>query len=121
VNAIDMTQKSWAQISIESEARRICDERDIRDIEGYAKVCAWLRHRKFMCAIEPYMKLKCRIANMRLLDRIVMNSDGSIDRVEYKPLLPETEKTLEQIDEMIATEAARWGFNAPPTPSRTSL
>ena len=115
---MNLTNKSLEMLSLEWEARRFCDQRDIRDTESYERIFAALRHREFMRCIEPFMKLKTRIYSLRMIDRIVLNQDGSLGEIEYKPFPEETQKSLDELEEDIAAEAKRWGFTAPsPTPA----
>jgi hypothetical protein len=120
MNAQMINQASFEMLSIQYEARRFCDERGIKDFDDYQRVCASFCHREFMRGIEPYMKLKTRIYSMRILDRIVMDKDGKIVRTEYKPFPAETQRALDQIEEMILAEAARWGFSVPSPTSEDS-
>lgn len=103
-----ITQRSFQDISIESEARRLCDERGLTDIDDLRRMCAYLRHQEFTRAIEPYLKIKCSFAFMPRLDKIVMNADGTVARVDYHPLPPEAQAVLDQIEEAIQAEAVRW-------------
>ena len=103
--------RSWESIGVESEARALCDRHGITDFDEYQRMCAYVRHRRFMEAIEPYQKMRVRIFAMQMLDRIVLNSDGSSETF-YKPFPPEVEACLGQIDDLIAAEAKRWGFAA---------
>jgi hypothetical protein len=104
--------RPYGHVAIECEARRICDERGITDWDSFVKICAALRHREFMQAIEPYLKLKTRLYNSRHLERIVIEREGAIPRYEYKQFSPEVESALAHIDEMIDREALRWGVRS---------
>lgn len=114
--AIDQCSKTFEILSIESEARRICDERGITDFDSYGRMCLALGHRRFIESIQPYLSMKIRLHNMRMLDRIVIHENGTTN-IEYKPLPPDALTAPAQIDEMIAREATRWGL--PTAPSRT--
>lgn len=97
------------EISIEAEARRYCDEHEIRDYEAFQRVADSMRHRAFMQAIEPYTKQKVHIAALRLVDHITMGPDGKME-THYRPLSPEAEQALKLLDESIAAEADRYGL-----------
>jgi hypothetical protein len=117
MSAIAMMQRSWEHVSIEAEARRICDDKGIESFETFQQICRSLAHAEFMRSIEPLLKLKSSFYFTRILDKIVMDKDGKVERVEYKPFPEETQKALDQLDAMIANEATRYGLNAPsPTP-----
>jgi hypothetical protein len=108
-----MMQRSWEHASIESEARQICDEKGIESFDTFQQICRSLAHAEFMRSIEPILKLKSSFYFTRILDKIVMDKDGKAERVEYKPFPEETQKALDQLEEMIFVEAAKWGFSAP--------
>jgi hypothetical protein len=88
------------------EARRICDERDLEpgSVERIAHALRW---RAYQDAIQPYIKLKCRLFNFKM-PKYILHSDGHSETVvEWT----EDEKaTLAQIDELIAAEAKRLGL-----------
>lgn len=108
---VDGFSRSHEVLAVEHEARRFCDLKGITDFDEFQRICASMRHAAFLDSIQPFLKLKTSVAYTRIIDRIVMNADGSNVRVEYKPLLPETQKALDQLDEMIQDEARRWGFS----------
>lgn len=98
-------------IAIEAEARRYCDEHEIKSYETFQHVYASMRHQAFRKAIEPYIQQKVRIHNLRLVDHIKVNADGSLGETIYKPFAPEIVEALRLIDEAVAAEAERWGFS----------
>ncbi len=103
-------------IAIEAEARRYCDEKGIRDHDTFQHIAAGMRHSAFMRSIEPYIKQKVHILSLRQLDHIVMREGQPAEHI-YKPDSPEVASALASLDELIAYEAKRWGFD--PTPERT--
>ena len=107
---------NWNIISANSEAQRVCDMNGITDYGTYQQIAAGIRHQGFMRSIEPFIKQKCRILSTRMLSHIVINKDGSLGEQVYKPLPKEAEECLATIDELIAAEAKRWGFNEPDPP-----
>lgn len=110
--AIEALPAYWS--SVESEARALCDRKGITDLETYERVCAEIRHRRFLEAIEPYQRMRVRALSMRMLDRILISADGTTETI-YKPLPPAAQESLDQIDELIAKEARRFGMTYPNT------
>jgi hypothetical protein len=88
------------------EARRICDERELEP-DSLEKIAHALRWRAYQDAIQPYIRLKCRLFNFKM-PKYILHADGRSETiVEWT----EDEKaTLAQIDELIAAEAKRYGL-----------
>jgi hypothetical protein len=108
---------NWNVTSAENEARSICDERGITNFDDFQKIAASIRHQRFMRSIEPYIAQKIRIHNTRMVSHILIGEDGQLGETVYKPLPLELEQGLSSLDELIAAEAKRWGFD-PPTDSK---
>jgi hypothetical protein len=88
------------------EARRICDERELEP-ESFEKVHHYLRFRAFQDAIQPFIRMKCRLLNLKMPKRIIYADGHSETEYEWT----EDEKALlAQIDELIAVEASRLGL-----------
>lgn len=89
------------------DALRYCDEREIKDEGGLRRVMGAMASRAFLAAIQPYTKIKAGIIanNMGFSIR---HADGYI---ELAPKLsPAEQKTMDLADELIASEAKRYGM-----------
>jgi hypothetical protein len=88
------------------EARRICDERDLEP-ESLEKIAHVLRFQAFQGAIQPFIRMKCRLMNLKMPKRTIYADGRSETEYEWT----EDEKALlAQIDELIAAEAKRLGL-----------
>lgn len=98
-------ERNWRRWCAECEARRICDQLDIDD---YPRILAYVLHREFMQAIDPYIRMKTRILNLCVAPpAMIVSSDGSVEMLPRE--LPKAASDLvAQIDELIAREAERW-------------
>lgn len=77
-------------------------------MDEFRLVCADLRHKAFMNAIRPYFDMKCRVHNMTPPKRLRL-ADGLMQaEYEYSPSALET---LKLADELIASEAKRFGYD----------
>lgn len=92
------------------EARRICDERELPP-EALPNIEAALRHRAFMGEIQPFLRLKSRVA-IGAMPQWVRHADGRIEAVG-DGLSDEQRKTLAAIDALIADIARQHGLEAP--------
>jgi hypothetical protein len=102
------------EMSIRAEARRYCDRHEIQDHDSFQRIEHALRFDAFRREIEPFIHQKCRIDSLRMLDYIVMKSDGSLGEAVYKPLPPALEEALQLWDEKIILSAQRWGVDSSP-------
>lgn len=100
----------WNRIATEAEARRICDRNGFTTHEMFQKVAHSLRYEGYRRAIQPFMQQKVNAQALRLIDRIIVRDDGTIDSVEYQPLPPQAVEYMKNLDELIESEARKWGL-----------
>lgn len=88
------------------EAMRIADERRVTDMDGVAAIEGSLRHRYFIRAIEPWIQAKVRLHNV-MLPKIVFYPTENRVETTYEYTTAQRE-WLDEIDRIIASEAAKW-------------
>jgi hypothetical protein len=104
--ATEILRFSPALEQIRCDALRYCDKRGLLEDRHLQEAMAAMAHKAFRNAVEPYIKAKvdlmaCGIGMVRV------HADGTIEHVP-EPLQPEAKKLWDQLDEMIANEAARY-------------
>lgn len=87
--------RDWAYY----EARRICDEQGITDMEACARIAAGLRHRAFTEAAQPFIKMKADVAAFAMPTWRV-ETDGTITMVN-DGISDDQRATLKILDKMI--------------------
>lgn len=103
-------EHNWQRVFAESEARRLCDEHGIDD---YPRVLAYVLHRNFLEAIDPYVRMKVRAMSLCISPCVMLvRPDGSLEMLP-RELPAAVSDFVAQIDEMIAREAERWGVGRP--------
>ena len=100
-----------AIVLIQAEARRIAERSGVTDMDGLQRIEAALRVKAYQEAIQPYINAKVRIEALRLIVRVTIASDGTVN-AEYEPLSPEIQKLFAQLDEAMDAEARRFGLRA---------
>lgn len=98
-------ERNWRRFFAECEARRLCDKHGTDD---YPRMLAYVLHREFLAAIDPYIRMKVRAMNLCISPcAMLVKPDGSLEMLPRE--LPTAVRDLvAQIDEMIAREAERW-------------
>lgn len=112
--ALNMCQFTPEMERIYCEARRYCDERGFEDEDGLRQVMGALAHRAFLVAIEPFIKMKCRITALHI-PHCVLHADGSFESTPQK-LTPEEQKVSGHLDELIEGERRRYSMSVTQRP-----
>lgn len=98
-------ERNWRHFFAEREAQSLCDQLDIDD---YPRILAYVLHRNFLEAIDPYIRMKTRVMNLCASPGVMLvKPDGSLEMLPRE--LPKAVLDfMEQIDELITREAERW-------------
>lgn len=97
------------RIFAESRARAVADRQGIDDPETIQRIAISEAYRGYRQEIQPLIALKARFFMMSIPSIFVYHQDGRIESSYTIP--PETQKGVDQIDELIEKVAGSWGFN----------
>lgn len=114
MNATEVQSESWEMSCIKADAQRYCDRHEITDSATYYSVARSMAHRRYMEAIEPLLDMRARILYMNAAIhpvKFIMHKDGRVDHVQ-EPLSATQAESLRLLDEAIAEEAKKWGFES---------
>lgn len=100
----------WYRISAEAEARRICDQSGITDYETYQQMVRSVCCEGYRRSIQPFVQQKVQVHALRIIAKIIIKDDGTIEHIEYQPLPAQAEEYLKTLDELVASEAKKWGL-----------
>lgn len=103
---LNMRQFTPEMEQIYFEARRHCDKHGIEGEDGLRQVMGAMAHKAFLAAIEPFIKMKCRITALHI-PHCVLHADGSFESTPQK-LSNEEQKAWDRLDELIENERRRY-------------
>lgn len=112
--AHELDQTTYEARQTRFDAMRHCDEWGIKDPEAQRQVIEAMTERAFRNAIRPMLKIKIDIAAMQIPSYLFRSDDWL--ECATQTLTPAEQRLWDQVDEMIASEAKRYGVTLTPLP-----